>query len=165
MVDGRRCDPGMPTVRVDQTLVTELIKADLLENIEGLTEIATSSVSAIYQASLQATLAGGDLHTLTNALTGIGIKRRRAAEISRYLWFNAMALIEAERREKLGICFAIWRYSGAPCGNPTQDAAHRAADGKRFPVTEGLRLNGQFTLPGRQLGCKCSSSVVIPGLE
>jgi hypothetical protein len=155
----------IPTISFDSSLITETVKADLLDNIECLQDVTASNVSKIYEVALRAISVGGDLHVLATALIAIGVNRRRAGDVARYLYFNATALIEAERMKKLGIDFAIWRYSGAPCGDPEQDAAHRAADGKRYPVTEGLRVNGQFTLPGRAFGCKCTSAGVIPGME
>jgi hypothetical protein len=82
--------------------------------------------------------------------------------------------MDRDRQKSLGIKYAIWMYSGAPCQvNPKkpsakdirQDAAHRAADGKPFEVAKGMLLNGRLTMPGREEGCKCSSRPIIPGLD
>lgn len=163
MAERSNDSPGISTVKFDPTRVTELVKIDLRDNIEGLGDIRKEYRPTVYAAALGAILAGGDLGALSKALLSCGVNVRRAGEICRYLSSNAAALMEAERREQLGVKYAIWQYSGAPCGNTKQDSAHKAAHGQRFPVTEGLHLNGRFTLPGRELGCRCSSSAVIPG--
>lgn len=75
---------------------------------------------------------------------------------------------------QVGIKYAIWMYSGAPCHTNRknssakdirQDTAHRAANGKRYEVAEGMLLNGRLTLPGREEGRKCASRSIIPGLD
>ena len=61
--------------------------------------------------------------------------------------------------------FAIWLYSGAPCGDAEQDEAHRAANGKPYSANNGMLLNGKWTRPGREEGCKCVSKSLIEGLD
>ena len=103
-----------------------------------------------------------------------GMSTGRAGEITRSLLFKARALTEQEKRMRLGITHAIWMYPNAPCmvnpRHPTdadrkQDAAHQAANGKRFEIGKGLLIDGEWTLPGRGAGCKCVSRSVIPALE
>jgi hypothetical protein len=54
---------------------------------------------------------------------------------------------------------------GAPTdADLKQDAAHQAANGKKFEIAKGLQINSEWTLPGRGAGCKCVSRSVIPGL-
>ena len=154
---------SLPTVKFEQRHVTDSIKTDLRDNVESLNDIASTDRPMLYDAALRAILAGGDLYSLSQALIGLGITKRRSAEISCYLSNNATILMESERREQLGITHAIWRHSGVPCGEYAQDLAHRAADGKHFPVTEGLYIGGRFTLPGRDYGCQCWSTSVLVG--
>jgi hypothetical protein len=79
-----------------------------------------------------------------------------------------------DQQLSLGIKYATWVYGGAPCNlnpeNPSakdirRDAAHRAADGKRYEVARGMALNGRLTMPGWEDGCKCVSRSIIPGLD
>ncbi|MGP7733595.1 hypothetical protein [Oceanimonas smirnovii] len=156
---------SLPTVRFDQRQITDSIKADLRDNIGSLSDVASTDRQMLYEAALRAILAGGDLYGLSQTLIGIGMTKRRAREVSCYLSVNATILMEAERREKLGITHAIWLYSGVPCGNYEQDLEHRAADGKYFPVTEGLYIGDRFTLPGRGWNCHCCSKAVLPELR
>lgn len=100
--------------------------------------------------------------------------KKRASEISLDLINKATALTSRDRQVGLGIKYAIWVYSGAPCQlNPRtpsdkdiqQDAAHKAANGKRYKVDKGLLLNGRLAFPGEEEGCKCISQPVIPGFD
>ena len=157
---------GIPTVKFDPATVTETVKADLQQNVKSLGEIGPHDFDAIYKAALRAITAGFDMYTLTQVLLTIeGMSKRRAAEISRSLSFKANALMVAEQQERLGIKYAIWRYSGAPCGDRDQDAVHKAADGKPYLVSKGMLLNGQWTRPGREDGCKCFSSPLVAGFD
>jgi uncharacterized protein with gpF-like domain len=156
---------GIPTVKFDATNVTEAVKAALRDNIKSLGEISSGHFDMIYNAAVRSITAGRDLRILYLALVTIdGMSRRRAEDISRSLNNKATALMDAERQERLGIKYAVWLYSGAPCG-PGHDAAHKAANGKRYAVDKGMLLHGQWTRPGREDGCKCVAKPVIPGFD
>lgn len=162
LVVSKKYDSSMPTVKFDKSQVTDSVRHDLRNNIESLNDIASTDRTILYDVSLRAILDGGDLRSLFQTLVGFGVAKQRARKIASYLSNNATILMEAERREKMGIRYAIWRHSGAPCGEPEQDKAHKAADGKRFPVTQGLYINGRFILPGKDFGCHCVSTSVLP---
>jgi uncharacterized protein with gpF-like domain len=165
----------MPTVKFDASLVTKKVKADLRRNVEQLEDIPKRHTREIYDAALAMIEAGGNMPLLYNDLLKLdGMTKGRAGEITRALARKAHALTEQERQVRLGIIHATWMYAGAPCmvnpSNPTdadrkQDAAHIAANGKRFEVAKGLNIDGAWTSPGRGPGCKCVSRSVIPGLE
>ncbi|OLO11104.1 hypothetical protein BTW10_11595 [Chromohalobacter japonicus] len=153
--------------------MTDAVLVDLKENIRVLPEVDTDDFEAIYQAALRAISAGGALHIISAALMGIdGMTKGRAADISRSLNLKTKAIMNAEQQTKLGIKYATWCYSGAPCrlhpklpGGEEQDAAHKAADGKPYLISRGMFLNSEWTWPGRQDGCKCISKAMIPGLD
>jgi hypothetical protein len=166
--------PMMPTVKFDPSLLTKKVKADLRKNIEQLEDIPKKRVPEIYDAALGMIEAGGNAPLLYNALLKLdGMSTGRAGEITRTLASKANALTEQESRARLGITHAIWKYANAPCMvnpiHPTdadrkQDAAHQAANGKRFEIGKGLLIDGEWTQPGRGMGCKCFSRIVIPGI-
>ena len=157
---------GIPTVRFDPTKVTETVKADLRQNIKSLNEVGGGDFDKIYDAALRSISAGRALHILYQALMTIsGMHKRRAEDISRSLNNKATALIQAEEQSRLGIRYAIWLYSGAPCGDPEQDAAHEAANGKPYAVNKGMLLNGRWTRPGHEEGRKCVSKSMIVGFD
>ena len=157
---------GIPTVKFDPTKVTEAIKIDLRQNIKSLIEVAPDNSDMIYDAALRSISAGRALSILYQALMTIdGMSKRRAADISLSLNNKATALIEVEERKRIGIKYAIWRYSGAPCGSVEQDDTHKAANGKPYLITKGMLLNGQWTWPGRENRCRCVSKPMIVGFD
>lgn len=154
-------------IEFDSSVVTDAVKADIRKNIEQLETVRPEHVDQVYEAALRAVMVGGDLRTLSIVLVNIcGMTKNRAGQISRHLSANANAVITRERQQSLGITEAIWLHSGAPCAvnpkHPTpqevrRNEAHMEASGKRFNVSEGMFLNGKWTWPGRDNGCKCIS--------
>lgn len=162
----------MVTVKFDPSTVSESVKASLRRDIESLDGLGSEHVRGVYDVALRSILAGRDLHLLVTALTTIeGVPRKRAAEIARFLHNRASAQINRERQASLGITHAIWLYPNAPCmkdprhpteGGIRQDAAHRAAAGQRYEISKGLFVDGKWTWPGVEEGCRCSSRSVLP---
>ena len=163
----------IPTVKFDDSRVTEAVKADIRKNISLLGDIDQIHFERVYDAALRSISAGRDLHLLYKTLLEMninGLTKRRAEDIARQLNNAATAFMDKERQGSLGIKQAQWLYSGAPCEvnpkKPTgQDAAHRAANGKIFEISRGMFLNGKWTWPGVEPGCKCVSKSIIPGFS
>ncbi|MGA3304593.1 MAG: hypothetical protein ABSC26_01145 [Stellaceae bacterium] len=154
----------IPTVSFDATKVTETVKTDLNQNLQAIQEIPSGDFEAIYDAALRSISVGRALDVLYQALMTLdGMSKRRAKEISLSLNNKATALMNAEQQERLGIKYAIWCYSGAPCGE--RDSTHKAANGKPYLVSKGMHLNGRWTRPGREDGCKCVSRSMIAGFD
>ncbi len=159
-------------VEFDPSAVSEGVKANLRRNLELLGGIEKKHISQIYEAALSSVLAGRDHRSLVTALVKIeGMPQDRAWEIARNLHNKATEQINRERQCSLGITHAIWMYANAPCmkdpSHPTeaeieQDAAHKAANGKRYDLNKGLFVNGKWTRPGVEEGCKCCSRSVLP---
>jgi len=157
---------AIPTIKFDSAKVTETVKADLKQNIKSLKEVGAGDFDKIYDAALSSISAGRALHILYQALMAIdGMHKRRAEDISLTLNNKATALIQAEEQGRLGIRYAIWFYSGAPCGDSEQDTAHKAANGEPYAVNKGMLLNGRWTRPGYEEGCKCVSKSMIVGFD
>lgn len=162
----------IPTVKFDASRVTDAIKNDIWKNI-SLLEIDREYVDRVYDAAIRSISAGRDLSVLHDTLMQLnigGMTKRRAGEIALFLNNRATALMNSQRQEVIGIKQARWLYSGAPCEidpkKPTgQDAAHRAANGKLFDVSKGMLLNGKWTLPGAEPGCRCVSKSIVPGFS
>jgi hypothetical protein len=168
---------AIPTVKFDPKRATDVIKADLAKNIRKINEFNEPQFERIYDAALRSISDGRDLATLFRAIVELdllGMTKRRASEISLSLNNKATALIERDRQMSVGIKYAVWVYSGAPCQmNPKkpsakdvrQDAAHKSAHGKQYEVAKGMLLDGALTLPGREDGCRCISRPVISGFD
>ena len=157
---------GIPTVKVDPARVTETVREDLRNNIKSLREVSAKDFNMVYDAAIRSISAGRALDIIYQALMNIeGMSTRRAEDIALSLNNKADALIAIEARERLGIKYAVWRYSGATCGNAEQDASHKAADGMIYLIKKGILMNGRWTWPGREDGCKCVSKSLIPGIH
>ena len=54
-------------------------------------------------------------------------------------------------------------FSSCPtAADVQQDSAHRAANGKRYEISKGLFVDGKWTWPGVEEGCKCLARAVLP---
>jgi len=167
------CADRIPRVSFDASRVNEAVRADLRKNILLLAEVEQHHFDRVYEAALRSITAGRDLSVLYSALMRMniaGMTKRRASEIAYQLNNKATALMTRGCHETLGITQAVWLYSGAPFEispkAPTgQDAAHRAANGKSFDVSKGMFLNGKWTWPGIEPGCRCVSKSVVPGFS
>ena len=165
----------IPTVKFDPSSVSEGVRADLRRNIGLIDDVDKEHFALVYQAAAKSISAGGNLPVLFTALMQCeGMTKGRAGEIARFLSNRAMSLISRERQRALGITHAVWMYANAPCmTNPSaptdkdiqQDAAHCAANSTRYEISKGLLLDGKWTWPGVEAGCKCTSRPVLPGLE
>jgi hypothetical protein len=164
---------GIPKVNFDVLRVTDAVKADIRKNIMLLEGIDKNQFDRVYDAALRSVSAGRDLAVLYKVLLELninGMTARRASEIALLLNNKATALMYRECQEALGIKQALWLYSGAPCEinpkRPTgQDTAHRAANGKPFDVSKGMFLDGKWTWPGVEPGCRCVSKPIVPGFS
>ena len=99
-----------------------------------------------------------------------GMTEGLVVEITRWLHNKARVETEQARRDSLGITHAIWMYAASCMINPSrptaagvrQDSAHSSANGKRYEIAKGLFVDGKWTWPGVELGCKCVSRSVLP---
>jgi hypothetical protein len=168
---------AMPTIKFDPSVVTKSVKADLLRNIELLEDLEKKHVKEVYELALRSVVGRGDFYLFCTEMMNLhieGMTRSKAAEIGRSLGNKAGAVINRERQACLGITHAIWMYPNAPCmkdprrpsaTDVQQDSAHRLANGKRYEISKGLLVNGKWTWPGVEEGCKCVSRSIIPGLD
>ncbi len=173
----RHAMEAMPTIKFDPSVVTKGVKADLRRNIELLEGLEKRRRKQVYELALRSIVGRGDFYLFCNEMMDLhidGMTRSKAAEIGRSLANKAGAVIDRERHASLGITYAIWIYANAPyMRNPShpsatevrRDAAHCSANGKRYEISRGLFVDGKWTWPGVENGCKCTSRAVLPGLE
>jgi len=164
---------SIPTVRFDASFVTDAIRADLWERIQEFEDLPVGEEETVYEAALLGVTRGRDSHVLYKALTEMGMPTIRASYITRYLIQRSSALMDVARSRSLGLKEGKWLYSGAACystNSPSNaeismDAAHRAANGEVFRLDKGMKVNGQWTFPGLEPGCKCVTNAVVPGFN
>ena len=168
---------SIPTIAFDSSRVTAPVRADVLSTLKAAGDIPKAKLSALGKVAVASVERGGDLGMLCDAIMSSGIAgmtEGRAAEITRHIHSRATSIMNAQRQMGSGIQEAVWMYSGAPCYPNTKspsseqlalDAAHRAVNGQRYRVEEGLTVAGQRTWPGREMGCKCLSRPVVKGFS
>jgi hypothetical protein len=159
----------------DTEHLTAAVLADLEQNVRELPEIDEQNFDAFYDLAVRSLVRVGDMYSFSIAIMNLniaGMTGPRASRIAMDITFRAKEMIDRERQAALGITKAKWRYGNAPCmldaGNPTpadikRNARHKAANGKRYVIAEGLMIDGKPSWPGRESGCKCSSGPIIPG--
>lgn len=169
--NGAASKSGVPTVKFDASRVSDTVRADLWESVRSLPDIPEGHQEALYAEALRSIEAGRALNILCDALILMDMPKSSAAAIARFLNNRATSAMNAERALASGITEAKWMYSGAPCfstvqptdGERRRDEAHKAANGKRYRLADGMAIDGVTTHPGRDGGCKCVSIPIVPG--
>ncbi len=169
--------PSIPTVTFDSSRVTTPVKADVLATLKSAGDIPRSALPALGKVAIASVAKGRDFGMLRGAIMSSGITgmtEQRAAEIARHVHNRATSIMDVERMVSIGAEQAVWMFSGAFCypnakspsaAQVALDAAHKAANGRRYRVREGLTIAGVPTWPGREQGCKCLSRPVVPGFS
>jgi len=140
----------------------DVMQATIGEQVGLIRSIASQHLTEVQGLVMRSVTDGRDLGTLAKELEGrYGITKRRAALIARDQNNKATASITRVRQASLGITEAVWMHSHAG-KHPRQ--SHLDANGKRYTIKEGMYLDGKWTWPGREIGCRCISRSVIPGL-
>jgi hypothetical protein len=168
---------GIPTVNFDPSRVTKTVKEVIREAVESIPEFDKTNRDVVYEVALQSVSVGRDLKILFDAIIREnieGMSKRRASDISLFVNNRATSVMERERLLSVGIGFATWRSSRAPCMSNVkkpsstdlrQDAAHKNADGHRFQVAKGMFIDGKWTWPSYEHGCKCILLPIVKGFE
>lgn len=139
----------MPTVEFDAKKVTPAVQEDIRQSLALISEFDDATAKALIKPATACVKAGGNLAILARAISRLQpeMPNGRVAETARLIQHRATALMQRAEQLKLGIEFAKWRYSGAPClpqsaaehaAYASQDAAHRAADGTTFALKMGF---------------------------
>jgi uncharacterized protein with gpF-like domain len=140
-------------------------RAVAAENVGLIKSISSKYHSDVRERVWNSVRVGGDLSSLSIQLRKTyGISVRRAALIARDQNVKAKAVIEATRRQEVGITKAIWRHSSAgEVPRPT----HVKMSGKVFDIAKGMwdSNEGAWVHPGSLINCRCSSEAILPGLE
>lgn len=137
------------------------------EQVGLIRSIASQHLTRVETMVMQSVQVGRDLGTLTDNLQKeFGVTRRRAAFIALDQNNKASAILTNERQRGLGLKQARWRHSHAgKVPRPSHVAAGAANVGKGeiYDIDKGLYLDGVWTWPGREIGCRCSQRGIIPG--
>lgn len=83
----------------------------------------------------------------------------RAKLIARDQSFKANAIVTRTRAMDLGITEALWKHSPSS-KEPRLD--HKAAHNKRYKLSEGCLISGEYIHPGELINCGCISRIILP---
>jgi len=142
----------------------EAYRAVVASNVGLIKTIPQQYLKDVEQSVYNAVMRGGDLHTLSKSLVqSYGVSYRRAAIIARTENNKAKALMEATRRQELGLTESVWQHSSAgKVPRPT----HVKMSGKRYKNSQGMwdSAEQKYVFPGELINCRCASRSLIPGL-
>lgn len=143
--------------------LSDRMKQDLGEavgmNVGLIRSIPNQYLAQVEKYVSEAVNAGFDLKTLTDNLEhAYHIGRNRAKLIARDQANKANAVIERARRADLGITKAEWIHSG---GAKEPRESHVKAHRKVFDAQQGLKIDGEYILPGEKISCGCVSKSIL----
>lgn len=145
-------------------------KAVVQTNVELIRSIPAQYLKDVRTAVWSnLTTGGGDMEALRKKIQDVyGVADRRAAFIARDQTNKAKAVFEEARRDELGIEEAEWQHSNAgqeKYKRPTHVKA--GAQRTRYKIKEGWLdpATGKRIWPGTEIGCRCTSRSVIPGMR
>lgn len=142
---------------------TDAYQAVIAENVGLIKSIASEYLTDVQGAVMRSVQKGRDLGGLSQELQArYGITKRRAATISRDQNNKATAVITRVRQKELGITEAVWQHSA---GGKHPRASHVAFSGKKYDVTRGAYIDGEYIFPGEMINCRCVSKSVVPGFD
>lgn len=138
----------------------ESLKGVIAENTALIRSIGNQYLEKVQMHVWESVLSGLDAHQLSENLKhDFGVATRRADLIARDQTAKANSAIEIARRTELGITEAIWVHSG---GGKEPRQSHVRASGKRYEITKGLLIDGEYIQPSQKINCRCVSKAVLP---
>jgi uncharacterized protein with gpF-like domain len=153
----KRHDLGIKMTMTD--VMKNAVQASAIQNVALIKSIPQQYLADVEVLVMQHVSVGGNLKTLTDTLVErYGITRRRAIFIARDQNSKATAMITRARQEDLGITEAIWLHSH---GGREPRPDHVAADGKRYKIAEGMKLDDGWVFPGELYNCRCVSKSIV----
>lgn len=143
--------------------MNDIVQATIAENVSLIKSISSEYFTDIEGLVMRSVAQGRDVGGLATELTDrYGITRRRAELISRTENNKATSNMTRARQEELGITEALWQHSH---GGRHPRKSHQEASGKRYSVSEGMKIDGQFIFPGQLINCRCVSRSLIKGFN
>jgi uncharacterized protein with gpF-like domain len=143
----------------------DVMQATIGEQVSLIKSIAQQHLSEVEGLVMRSVSTGRDLGTLSKDLEArYGVTKRRAAFIARDQSNKATATITRVRQQSLGITHAQWLHSHG--GKHPRPSHLKASDDKLvYEISKGAYLDGVWTWPGVEPGCRCVSKPIIPGFD
>ncbi len=140
----------------------EVQEAIIAENVALIKSIPQQYFTRIETMVMQSVAKGGDLKSLGEQLQQqFDVTARRARLIARDQTRKATSALSAARQQSVGITEGEWLHSGG--GNKPRPGHVKAGKEKRrFKLSEGCLIDGEYIMPGQLINCGCSWKPVIP---
>lgn len=153
------------TVKFNPNRVTNMVSQALIaENVDLIKSIPQQYLNDVKGIVTRGVSAGHDFGYIAEELgKRYEITQRRAKLIARDQTDKATQSIARTRDQELGITEGIWEHWP---GKHTSRETHRAMNGKRFKLSEGLYDSSvkRNVLPGELVACRCKYRRIIPEL-
>lgn len=155
------------TIRMQWTdAMLEKREAIIAENVSLIRSIPEKYFTEVEGMVYRAVARGGDRKMLADEIERNfgkrhGITRRRAEFIARDQTRKATSALSAARQQAAGIVEAEWVHSGG--GNkPRHSHVKAGRERKRFKLSEGCLIDGEYIMPGQLPNCGCVWRPVLP---
>lgn len=141
-------------------------EAIIAENVSLIRSIPEKYFTEVEGMVYRAVARGGDRKMLADEIERNfgkrhGITRRRAEFIARDQTRKATSALSAARQQAAGIVEAEWVHSGG--GNkPRHSHVKAGRERKRFRLSEGCLIDGEYIMPGQLPNCGCTWRPVLP---
>lgn len=143
--------------------VEDVLDSLIAENVSLIKSIQEQYHTQVNTEVMDSVRSGRDLNTLADTLKNrYAITARRAKNIAKDQNNKATESISLERNKSLGITEGDWMHRA---GSKQPRKSHQQANGKRFKLSEGLLIDGEYIFPGQKPYCNCSYRPVIPGFN
>lgn len=137
----------------------DAVRAENVALIKSIPEQYHRQIEALVNESVAR---GRDLKYLADELhRRYGITRRRAEFIARDQNDKATSTLTAARQRQQGFTQGEWMHSHAG-KEPRRSHVH--ANGKTFDLAKGMKIDGEYIMPGQLINCRCTWQPVIPDL-
>lgn len=141
-------------------------EAIIAENVSLIRSIPEKYFTEVEGMVYRAVAKGGDRKQLADEIEREfgrrhGITRRRAEFIARDQVRKATSALSAARQQAAGITEGEWVHSGG--GNkPRHSHVEAGKERKRFKLSEGCLIDGEYIMPGELPNCGCTWKPVLP---
>lgn len=146
--------------------MTEKVDAIIAENLALIRSIPEKYFTEVEGMVYRSVARGGDRKALADEIERNfgkrhGITRRRAEFIARDQTRKATSALSAARQQAAGIVEGEWVHSGG--GNkPRHSHVKAGKERKRFKLSEGCLIDGEYIMPGQLPNCGCVWKPVLP---
>ena len=131
--------------------------------VDLITSIPDEYFDKVEKIVLNGMQAGSDYETLgKKIMEATGATKKRAKFIARDQTSTINSQLSKRRAEAAGVTTGIWvKTKFSKTAKYTPRESHIKADGKTFPLDKGLKVDGEYIIPGEKIGCSCTIAYTV----